>query len=167
MQNSFHIIKVKSLLEYPRPTFPIQDGNHSCFLEYDICESVHQFAQLFPTDPEPILASQKVASSFSNRNRIFIAGDACHTHSPKAGQGANASMGDTHNLGSSHPFKIYFAHKQHQKAWKLAYVLKGWAAPSILATYEQERREYALNLISFDREISSSLEGRAAADYQA
>lgn len=136
------------------------------YLRVSILVPVHQFAQLFPTDPEPILASQKVASSFSNRNRIFIAGDACHTHSPKAGQGANASMGDTHNLGSSHPFKFCFAHK-HQKAWKLAYVLKGWAASSILATYEQERREYALDLISFDREISSSLEGRAAADYQA
>lgn len=32
-------------------------------------------------------------------DRIFIAGDACHTHSPKAGQGMNASMSDTHNLG--------------------------------------------------------------------
>ncbi|KIM62707.1 hypothetical protein SCLCIDRAFT_24775 [Scleroderma citrinum Foug A] len=41
---------------------------------------------------------QRVASTFSVGERIFIAGDACHTHSPKAGQGMNASMNDTHNL---------------------------------------------------------------------
>lgn len=40
--------------------------------------------------------------------RVFIAGDACHTHSPKAGQGMNVSMQDTFNLG-----------------WKLAAVLRG------------------------------------------
>ncbi|OJA16626.1 hypothetical protein AZE42_06001 [Rhizopogon vesiculosus] len=60
---------------------------------------------------------QRVASRFSVNERIFIAGDACHTHSPKAGefshnsfiscsandrsgQGMNASMNDTHNLGN-------------------------------------------------------------------
>ena len=42
---------------------------------------------------------QRVASKFSVHERVFIAGDACHTHSPKAGQGMNASMNDTHNLG--------------------------------------------------------------------
>ncbi|KAF9479527.1 hypothetical protein BDN70DRAFT_993405 [Pholiota conissans] len=93
--------------------------------------------------------AQKVASKFSFKNRVFIAGDACHTHSPKAGQGANASMGDSHNL-----------------AWKLAYVLRHWASPSILETYEDERRAYALELISFDKVISTSLEGGTAADYQ-
>ena len=31
--------------------------------------------------------------------RVFIAGDACHTHSAKAGQGMNVSMQDTFNLG--------------------------------------------------------------------
>ncbi|HET8748179.1 MAG TPA: FAD-dependent monooxygenase, partial [Ramlibacter sp.] len=45
--------------------------------------------------------------------RVFIAGDACHTHSPKAGQGMNFSMQDTFNLG-----------------WKLAAVLRGQCAPS-------------------------------------
>ena len=47
--------------------------------------------------------------------RVFIAGDACHTHSPKAGQGMNVSMGDTFNLG-----------------WKLISVLTGRAAPALL-----------------------------------
>lgn len=48
-----------------------------------------------------MLVGQRVASSFSLKERVFIAGDACHTHSPKAGQGMNASMNDSHNLGEA------------------------------------------------------------------
>ncbi|KAF8332449.1 FAD binding domain-containing protein [Amanita rubescens] len=80
---------------------------------------------------------QRVASQYSMNERVFIAGDACHTHSPKGGQGMNASMNDTHNL-----------------AWKLAYVIRGWADMSLLKTYEYERRKYAQDLIAFDRKIS-------------
>jgi phenol 2-monooxygenase/3-hydroxybenzoate 4-monooxygenase len=67
--------------------------------------------------------------------RVFIAGDACHTHSPKAGQGMNFSMQDTFNLG-----------------WKLASVLRGQASPQLLHTYSQERQPAAQELIDFDRE---------------
>lgn len=42
-----------------------------------------------------------MANKFSVNERVFIAGDACHTHSPKAGQGMNASMNDTHNLSKT------------------------------------------------------------------
>jgi phenol 2-monooxygenase len=66
--------------------------------------------------------------------RVFIAGDACHTHSPKAGQGMNVSMGDAFNLG-----------------WKLACVLEGNAKPKILHTYSAERHRVATDLIAFDR----------------
>lgn len=41
---------------------------------------------------------QRLTESFAKHNRIFLAGDACHTHSPKAGQGMNTSMQDTFNL---------------------------------------------------------------------
>ncbi|KAI9455214.1 FAD binding domain-containing protein [Russula earlei] len=81
---------------------------------------------------------QRVASRFTAHERVFIAGDACHTHSPKAGQGMNASMNDTHNL-----------------AWKLTHVLHGWADISLLKTYEFERRKYAQDLISFDKTFSA------------
>ncbi|KAI9440812.1 FAD binding domain-containing protein [Lactarius indigo] len=81
---------------------------------------------------------QRVASRFTAHERVFIAGDACHTHSPKAGQGMNASMNDTHNL-----------------AWKLTHVLRGWADISLLKTYEFERRKYAQDLIAFDKEFSA------------
>ncbi|TDM09758.1 MAG: hypothetical protein C4K60_01575 [Ideonella sp. MAG2] len=54
--------------------------------------------------------------------RVFTAGDACHTHSPKAGQGMNVSMQDTFNLG-----------------WKLIHVLQGRADASLLHSYARER----------------------------
>ncbi|MBC7438229.1 MAG: FAD-dependent monooxygenase, partial [Bdellovibrionales bacterium] len=66
---------------------------------------------------------------------VFIAGDACHTHSPKAGQGMNFSMQDTFNLG-----------------WKLAAVLSGQSGPELLHTYSQGRQVVAQELIDFDRE---------------
>ncbi|KAG2040429.1 FAD binding domain-containing protein [Suillus americanus] len=75
---------------------------------------------------------QRVASKFSINNRVFIAGDACHTHSPKAGM--NASINDSHNL-----------------AWKIALVVRGWADMPLLSTYEPERRKFALDLIAWDK----------------
>jgi phenol 2-monooxygenase len=69
--------------------------------------------------------------------RVFIAGDACHTHSAKAGQGMNVSMADAWNLG-----------------WKLASVLRGRAKPELLHTYSEERQAVAKELIDFDREFS-------------
>lgn len=38
---------------------------------------------------------QRLGSRFSASNRVFLAGDAVHTHSPKAGQGMNVSMHDS------------------------------------------------------------------------
>ena len=69
--------------------------------------------------------------------RVFIAGDACHTHSAKAGQGMNVSMQDAFNLG-----------------WKLASVLEGRAKPELLRTYSVERHAIAQGLIDFDKEWS-------------
>ena len=69
--------------------------------------------------------------------RVFIAGDACHTHSAKAGQGMNVSMQDAFNLG-----------------WKLAAVLEGRAKPDLLRTYSVERHAIAKVLIDFDKEWS-------------
>lgn len=38
---------------------------------------------------------QRVGKGFSKHDRVFLAGDAVHTHSPKAGQGMNVSMQDS------------------------------------------------------------------------
>lgn len=78
--------------------------------------------------------TSKMGSRFPH---VFIAGDACHTHSPKAGQGMNVSMRDTFNLG-----------------WKLAAVLRGQAAPTLLHTYTAERQTVAKELIDFDRKFA-------------
>ncbi|KAL8833923.1 MAG: hypothetical protein Q9176_007745 [Flavoplaca citrina] len=92
---------------------------------------------------------QRVGNHFSAEDRIFLAGDAIHTHSPKAGQGMNVSIQDTYNLG-----------------WKIAMVVKGLAKPSILKTYETERRGIAQKLIAFDQEYSRLWSSRPKKDTQ-
>ena len=74
---------------------------------------------------------------------VFIAGDACHTHSPKAGQGMNVSMRDGFNLG-----------------WKLAAVLRGRSDPDLLDSYSAERQGVAQMLIDFDREFAAMFSAR-------
>ncbi|MDQ0282204.1 phenol 2-monooxygenase [Rhodococcus fascians] len=74
---------------------------------------------------------------------VFITGDACHTHSAKAGQGMNVSMQDGFNLG-----------------WKLGHVLEGRAPESLLATYTAERQVIAQNLIDFDKQWSAMMAKR-------
>ncbi|APT83690.1 FAD-dependent monooxygenase [Corynebacterium ammoniagenes] len=70
--------------------------------------------------------------------RVFLTGDACHTHSAKAGQGMNVSIQDGFNI-----------------AWKLGHVLDGRAPEELLCTYHGERQPAAQNLINFDREWST------------
>ncbi|PYH46041.1 putative phenol monooxygenase [Aspergillus saccharolyticus JOP 1030-1] len=97
---------------------------------------------------------QRVSDRFTVKDskgieRVFIVGDACHTHSPKAGQGMNVSMMDSYNL-----------------AWKLAYVINGLTPTispipdPILATYHSERHTIAKQLIEFDRAFSSMFSGK-------
>lgn len=80
--------------------------------------------------------------------RVMLAGDACHTHSPKAGQGMNVSMGDTFNLG-----------------WKLISVLTGRADPALLHSYSGERRAAAKGLVDFDHEWARVVGARAEEDF--
>lgn len=96
---------------------------------------------------------QRLADNFHKDFRVFLTGDACHTHSPKAGQGMNVSLQDGYNLG-----------------WKLASVLRGISPQSLLRTYVLERSKTAADLIAFDRVFSrkfSSKEGTPGefADY--
>lgn len=82
--------------------------------------------------------------------RVFTAGDACHTHSPKAGQGMNVSMGDTFNLG-----------------WKLVQVFKGRSPADLLHSYSQERRAAAKGLVDYDHKwarIMSAAPGKSDLD---
>ncbi|KQX07669.1 MULTISPECIES: FAD-dependent monooxygenase [unclassified Leifsonia] len=79
-----------------------------------------------------------VADGSERAPRVFLTGDACHTHSAKAGQGMNVSMQDGFNLG-----------------WKLGAVLTGRSPDTLLASYSAERHPVAQQLIDFDREWSS------------
>ncbi|KAJ0159798.1 3-hydroxybenzoate 4-monooxygenase [Colletotrichum tanaceti] len=80
---------------------------------------------------------QRLADRFTRDHRVFLTGDACHTHSPKAGQGMNVSLQDGYNIG-----------------WKLAAVLRRRARPAVLETYVSERRRTAADLIDFDRQFA-------------
>jgi phenol 2-monooxygenase len=78
-----------------------------------------------------------VAEGEDRNPRVFTAGDACHTHSPKAGQGMNVSMQDTFNLG-----------------WKLVHVLQGRADARLLRSYAKERLTEAKRLVETDHKWS-------------
>jgi 2-polyprenyl-6-methoxyphenol hydroxylase-like FAD-dependent oxidoreductase len=73
---------------------------------------------------DPWVAAALVAERF-RAGRVFIAGDAAHEMPPTGGFGLNTGVQDVHNL-----------------AWKLAAVLKGWAKPELLDTYDTERRPW-------------------------
>lgn len=106
---------------------------------------------------------QRVATRFSDADdtaqgsasvhlpQVFIAGDAAHTHSPKAAQGMNTSIHDAWNLG-----------------WKLNLAARGLAKKDVLlGTYESERKKIAHDLINFDYEHANSIasgDAKALAD---
>lgn len=100
---------------------------HPYTLDYKICDWISNYT-----------IGQRVADSFGHGDRIFIVGDACHTHSPTMGVGMNISMQDSYNLG-----------------WKLAMVLKGQADGSILQSYNDERRPVAQKTIELDKQMSA------------
>ncbi len=64
------------------------------------------------------------------RGRVFCAGDAVHRHPPTNGLGSNTSIQDAYNL-----------------AWKLSHVIRGLAAPSLLASYDAERAPVARQIV--------------------
>lgn len=74
---------------------------------------------------------RRLIEKYSYHN-VFFLGDAAHLHSPIGGQGMNIGIQDAYNL-----------------AWKLALVLSGKANPTLLTTYETERRPIAENVLKF------------------
>ena len=106
---------------------------------WSIYEIGHRLTDKFDDVPEAQVATRAP--------RVMLAGDACHTHSPKAGQGMNVSMGDTFNLG-----------------WKLISVLTGRADPALLHSYSGERRAAAQALVEFDHKWSRVVGARAEDD---
>lgn len=98
---------------------------------------------------------QGIAEKYTLDHRVFLGGDACHTHSvivdlsgnyilmltssqPKAGQGMNTAFHDALNL-----------------AWKVHHVESGFADRAILESYESERKSIAENLLNFDAKYAT------------
>ena len=106
---------------------------------WSIYEIGHRLTDKFDDVPESQVATRAP--------RVMLAGDACHTHSPKAGQGMNVSMGDTFNLG-----------------WKLISVLTGRADAALLHSYSGERRAAAKGLVEFDHKWARVVGARAGDD---
>ncbi|SBS39051.1 3-(3-hydroxy-phenyl)propionate/3-hydroxycinnamic acid hydroxylase [Marinomonas spartinae] len=73
--------------------------------------------------------NSRVADNFV-KGRVLLCGDAAHITPPWAGQGLNSGIRDVVNIG-----------------WKVAAVVKGLASPSILQTYDDERRGHATDLV--------------------
>ena len=63
-----------------------------------------------------------IADSY-RAGRVFVAGDAAHSHPPYGGYGINSGLEDARNLG-----------------WKLAASIQGWGGPQLLDSYDTERR---------------------------
>ncbi|KAK2602881.1 hypothetical protein N8I77_009383 [Diaporthe amygdali] len=84
--------------------------------------------------PTPATINEAIDIDTDGEQRIFIAGDAAHTHSPKAAQGMNTALHDSWNL-----------------AWKLNLAIRGLAKPSVLLdSYSWERQKIARDLVAFD-----------------
>ncbi len=104
-------------------------------------------------EPEQMHIERKAVYRFHARTcasfqqgRVFLVGDAAHVTPPFAGQGLVAGLRDVANLG-----------------WKLAWVLRGRAAPAILDSYDQERRPHAKAMIGLARWMGHLVTPRNAA----
>jgi 2,4-dichlorophenol 6-monooxygenase len=75
-------------------------------------------------------SNNELYATHLQKGRVFCAGDAIHRHPPSNGLGSNTSVQDSYNL-----------------AWKLAAVLRGQAAPSLLDTYTAERAPVAKQIV--------------------
>ena len=80
---------------------------------------------------------QRIAETFATQDRIFLCGDAAHTHSSGAAQGLNTGIHDAVNL-----------------AWKMALQIRGMTKPGVLKTYSAERMSAVQKLLDYDRDIS-------------
>ncbi|RIY41384.1 FAD-dependent oxidoreductase [Neopusillimonas maritima] len=85
-------------------------------------------------------AGHSLVADHMQKGRVFIGGDAAHLFTPTGGLGYNTAVEDAVNIG-----------------WKLAAVLKGQAAPSLLETYELERRPLAVRNTAYAKTFADSL----------
>jgi 4,5-epoxidase len=116
-----------------------QDANHDEFDAHGVLKALtRQLHDRSGWDAATVEAAEWTSTFRIHRrladrfrvNRILLAGDAAHIHSPLGGQGLNTGIGDAENL-----------------AWKLALVVQGQAQPALLDSYEAERRPIAADVL--------------------
>jgi 2-polyprenyl-6-methoxyphenol hydroxylase-like FAD-dependent oxidoreductase len=90
--------------------------------------------------------AHKLLADRYGEGRVYLAGDACHLHSPFGGHGMNFGIGDSVDLG-----------------WKLAATLQGWGGPALLDSYEIERRPVHQRVLDSATENLATLSGHFSA----
>ncbi|KAJ7116477.1 FAD binding domain-containing protein [Mycena epipterygia] len=86
---------------------------------------------------------QAIAETFCTQDRVFLAGDACHTHSSGSAQGLNTGVHDAVNL-----------------SWKLALNILNLGKKSLIESYNQERKPSVQQVIDNDKVISTLISGQ-------
>ena len=86
------------------------------------------------------IAGHSLVAEHFSKNRVFLMGDAAHLFTPTGGLGYNTAVEDAVNLG-----------------WKLSHVIKGLARPTLLDSYELERRPLALRNTTYARQFADSV----------
>ena len=89
------------------------------------------------------------AAQIAERYRVghvFLVGDAAHRMTPRGGTGMNTAIQDAFDL-----------------AWKLAWVLRGWASPALLDTYERERRPVGVHNVLRSERLNGARQSAAEA----
>ncbi|MGV9247810.1 FAD-dependent oxidoreductase [Streptomyces sp. NPDC003710] len=112
------------------PWFPERGQTMEYFTDDRCIEHIRAAAGVRDLDVEitgraPWHAADRVANSYRD-GRVFLMGDSVHEMPPTGAFGSNTGIQDAHNI-----------------AWKIAAVLRGWAGPALLDSYEPERRPVA------------------------
>ncbi|MEU6096936.1 FAD-dependent monooxygenase [Streptomyces sp. NPDC047079] len=112
------------------PWFPERGQTMEYFTDDRCIEHIRGAAGVRDLDVEitgraPWHAADRVANSY-REGRVFLMGDSAHEMPPTGAFGSNTGIQDAHNI-----------------AWKIAAVLRGWAGPALLDSYEAERRPVA------------------------
>ncbi|KAH8895385.1 hypothetical protein GQ53DRAFT_855813 [Thozetella sp. PMI_491] len=79
---------------------------------------------------DPWSVRDSIAEKYSSGGNVFLLGDAAHRHPPSYGLGSNTCIQDAYNL-----------------AWKIAFVSRGLAGPSLLESYSEERQPIGASLV--------------------
>jgi hypothetical protein len=87
-----------------------------------VCDAVGRYVDIEILTRDVWAAHRLIADRYRN-GRVFLAGDACHLHPPFGGYGMNLGIADAVDLG-----------------WKLAATIDGWGGPTLLDSFEIERR---------------------------